>query len=127
MAYGEYYVERQGWAHWPKTLIMCRKRGDGIERRRYVPETELQMTRDELREECQCADMAEMKLLHHMGVFESVKDTNADLRRMLHEKDADNAKLRELVRELFEDQCADGDEWKYRDRLRELGVEVDDG
>ena len=39
MAYGEFYVEHQGWAHWPKTLIMCRKRGYGIiERRRYVPE-----------------------------------------------------------------------------------------
>lgn len=38
MAYGEFYVERQGWARWPKTLVMCRKRGDGTERRRYVPE-----------------------------------------------------------------------------------------
>jgi len=39
MAYGEFYVERQGWARWPKTLIMCRKRGhESIERRRYVPE-----------------------------------------------------------------------------------------
>ena len=39
MAYGEFYVEHQGWARWPKTLIMCRKRGyEIIERRRYVPE-----------------------------------------------------------------------------------------
>ena len=44
MAYGEFYVERQGWARWPKVLMMCRKHGsmeDGsvtIERRRYVPE-----------------------------------------------------------------------------------------
>lgn len=35
----EYYVERQCWAHWPKTLIMCRKTGNGIERRRYAPAT----------------------------------------------------------------------------------------
>ena len=34
----EFFVERQGWAHWPRTLLMCRKRGDGIERRRYVPD-----------------------------------------------------------------------------------------
>ena len=36
--------------------------------------------------------------------------------------EAENAKLRELVRELYEDQCIDGDQWKYRDRMRELGV-----
>ena len=39
-----------------------------------------------------------------------------------HERE--NAKLRELVGELFEDQCADSDHWKYRDRMRELGIEV---
>lgn len=39
---------------------------------------------------------------------------------------AENAKLRELVEELFEDQCADSDHWKYRDRMRELGIEVCD-
>jgi hypothetical protein len=44
MAYGEFYVERQGWARWPRVLIMCRKRGRDesgniiAERRRYVPE-----------------------------------------------------------------------------------------
>ena len=38
---------------------------------------------------------------------------------------AENAKLRKLVRELYEDQCVDGDQWKYRDRMRELGIEVD--
>lgn len=39
--------------------------------------------------------------------------------------DAEHVKLRELVRELYEDQCDECDEWKYRDRMRELGVEVD--
>ena len=38
---------------------------------------------------------------------------------------AENAKLRELVCELYEDQCDECDEWKYRDRMRELGIEVD--
>lgn len=38
--------------------------------------------------------------------------------------DKENAKLRELVQELYEDQCADGDQWKYRDRMRELGVDA---
>ena len=39
---------------------------------------------------------------------------------------AENAKLRELLRELYEDQCIDGDRWKYRDRMCELGIEVDE-
>ena len=47
MAFGEFYVERQGWARWPKVLIMCRKRGHDVngreiaERKRYIPETTL--------------------------------------------------------------------------------------
>ncbi len=36
----EFYVEQQGWAHWPKVLIMCRKNGRDVTRRRYVPEVE---------------------------------------------------------------------------------------
>ena len=35
---------------------------------------------------------------------------------------AENAELRKLVRELYEDQCDECDEWKYRDRMHELGV-----
>lgn len=37
---------------------------------------------------------------------------------------SENDRLRELVQELYEDQCIDGDRWKYRDRMRELGVET---
>lgn len=77
------------------------------------------------REASMLADKYELIAKTHQDVNESLRKTNDDLRRMLLEKDEESAKLRELVRELFEDQCADGDEWKYRDRLRELGVEVD--
>ena len=35
---------------------------------------------------------------------------------------AENERLRELVRELYEDQCDECDRWRYRDRLRELGI-----
>ena len=45
--------------------------------------------------------------------------------REMERLEAENAKLRELVAELYEDQCTDGDQWRYRDRMRELGVEVD--
>jgi len=43
--------------------------------------------------------------------------------RLLTENE--NESLRELVRELYEDQCIDGDRWKYRDRIHELGIEVE--
>lgn len=36
----------------------------------------------------------------------------------------ENSKLRELLRELYEDQCDECDRWKYRDSMRELGIEV---
>lgn len=39
MAVGEFYVEHQNWARFPKVVHVCRKRGyGGIERKRYVPE-----------------------------------------------------------------------------------------
>ena len=39
--------------------------------------------------------------------------------------EAESEKLRELLAELYEDQCDECDCWKYRDRMRNLGVEVD--
>lgn len=69
------------------------------------------------------------------------------LETLISEKDAENAKLRELltiasdmardydgdrrllrrlVQELYEDQCDEHDRWKYRDRMRELGIKVEE-
>jgi len=39
--------------------------------------------------------------------------------------EAENEELRELLTELYEEQCDECDRWKYRDRMRELGIEVD--
>lgn len=47
MAFGEFYVQRECWAKWPKVLWMVRKQGDGNERRRYLPERTGTMDRDE--------------------------------------------------------------------------------
>ena len=44
----------------------------------------------------------------------------------LEEAETENVKLRELLSEAYEDQCDESDRWKYRDRMRELGVEVDE-
>ena len=55
---------------------------------------------------------------------------NAKLRELLaivsdmaRDYDGDRRLLRQLVQELYEDQCDECDQWKYRDRIRELGVE----
>lgn len=42
------------------------------------------------------------------------------------ELESENTKLRELYKELYEEQCYECDQWKYRDRMRELGIEVED-
>jgi len=49
---------------------------------------------------------------------------NHELEGICERLDAENAKLRELLAELYEEQCDECDSWKYRDRMRELGVEV---
>ena len=36
----------------------------------------------------------------------------------------EHAKLCELLCELYEDQCDECDQWKYRDRMRELEIGV---
>lgn len=46
-------------------------------------------------------------------------------RKHWHEQ-CENDKLRKLLQELYEDQCDDGDQWKYRDRICELGIEVEE-
>jgi len=48
----------------------------------------------------------------------------ADWLAKLLKVQTDNDRLRELLRELYEDQCIDGDQWKYRDRMHEFGVDV---
>lgn len=51
------------------------------------------------------------------GNMEALRASNERLR-------AENAKLRELVAEIYEDQCDNSERWRYRDRMRELGVDT---
>lgn len=43
---------------------------------------------------------------------------------MARDYDGDRRLLRQLVQELYEDQCDECDQWKYRDRMYGLGVDV---
>jgi len=47
-----------------------------------------------------------------------------NLHGLLGKYQDENAKLRELLAELYEEQCDECDRWKYRGRMRELGAEV---
>lgn len=40
----------------------------------------------------------------------------------VEELEDENDELRELLCDLYEDQCDECDRWKYRHRMRELGV-----
>lgn len=54
------------------------------------------------------------------GYTNAVDATKKAIERL----EKDNDKLRELVVELYEDQCDECDRWKYRDCMQELGIEV---
>jgi hypothetical protein len=62
----------------------------------------------------------EMKDLE--GYDQSLRDTLRQESELRVKTRDDNAKLREIARELYEDQCFYDDRWKYQGRLRELGV-----
>ena len=50
---------------------------------------------------------------------------NESVERQIMTEQAENDKLRELVAEIYEDQCDNSERWRYRDRMRELGIEED--
>ena len=103
---------------------------------------ELEEERDMYRDFVGCISREHSQTLVELsGAYfacDQLKEENAKLRKELEavgtaaylygrkDPQEENEKLRELVRELYEDQCCEGDQWKYRDRLRELGIEVDE-
>lgn len=76
------------------------------------------------REASMLADKYELIAKTHQDVNESLRKTNDDLRRMLLEKDEENAKLRELVRDAI--YARDDADWaSIVSTAIALGVEVD--
>lgn len=55
----QFYVKRECWQRFPKTLIMVRKNGDGDEFRRYVPERTCRMKYDSVHEDFVCSACGE--------------------------------------------------------------------
>ena len=99
MAQGEFWVERQNWARWPRVLKVNRVTDSGTETRRYV----------------------------RKGADWEAKDYAT---RKIAELQAENAKLRELVRDMVLNMggCAlHGNPLRLREfgsRAIELGIEV---
>ena len=56
--------------------------------------------------------------------IQEYRDESREWREVAERAQAENAKLRELVAEIYEDQCDNSERWRYRDRMRELGIEV---
>lgn len=94
------------------------------------------------REASMLADKYELIAKTKQGINESLRETNDDLRRMLLEKDEENAKLRELVADMWphvrhrsrmcaecELPCDTSDECllyePMRQRMHKLGIEVE--
>ena len=101
MAQGEFWVERQNWARWPKVIKVNRETESGTEMRRYVRKP---------------SDFGES----HEYALQKIAELKAE-----------NAKLRELVRDMWRDGMCECDErgacaeceYHFPDRMRELGVE----
>ena len=85
------------------------------------------MSRESLLDEAiaKAKEAEDWQLVEWLRMARSGESASRWYTEKLQEAQAENAKLRELVAELYEDQCTDGDQWRYRDRMRELGVEVD--
>lgn len=119
----QFYVEHQGWVRWPRTLIMCKKTGYGIERKRYVPEGG---TRDEwysrmreaVRKYKEASDQLNAKMLEESEV-PNLKAEIDGLKLAIEERD-------NLIRDMFAEMIDYNVIARYVDKAIELGIEVDD-
>ena len=152
MAQGEFWVEQQNWARWPRVLKVNRHTEGGTETRRYLPERHEEAWDERKYAVGKIAELQaeNAKLRTFLGGGSIVTDYWKDEDGTMHVLTTDgehtyeymrggladeNAKLRELVRFIMH-QCNDGnprcDEcigWNDGEcvallRMRELGVEV---
>ena len=154
MAQGEFWVERQNWARWPRVLKVNRVTDSGTETRRYVRKgadweakdyatrkiAELQAENAKLRDELdlclkQVKKCEECEAMFNCEDCEAMLDCDECLRADSSQKerkrlDYENATLRELVEDMAAEMRGLGVDFTrvgwcdYADRMRELGVEV---
>ena len=145
MAQGEFFVERQNWARWPRVLKVNRVTDSGTETRRYVRKgadweakdyatrkiVELQTENAKLRDELDFC----LKYAPNCDECAAMLDCDECLRADASQKerkrlDYENAKLRELVEDMAAEMRGLGVDFArvgwcdYADRMRELGVDA---
>lgn len=128
-----FYVERQVWQRWPRVLLMCKDTGNGIERRRYVPEGG---TRDEwnegmravMRKYTEAANKLNARLLEE-SELPNLQAEIVGLKWALNERDA-------LIRDMWFKNlgrsdggcgwcvmgCENEEACDFERRMRELGI-----
>ena len=60
-------------------------------------------------------------------MFKLRRDANVQVGRVwcdMHQLEVENDRLRTLCMETYEDDCMDEDQWRYRDRMQGLGMDV---
>lgn len=145
MAQGEFFVERQNWARWPRVLKVNRVTDSGTETRRYVRKgadweakdyatrkiVELQTENAKLRDELDFC----LKYVPKCDECAAMLDCDECLRADASQKerkrlDYENDSLRELVEDMAAEMRGLGVDFTrvgwcdYADRMSELGVEV---
>ncbi len=128
----EYYVERQIWQRWPKVLVMCKKTGNGVERRRYVPEGGTrdewnERTREVMRKYSEAADKLNARMLEESRMPNLQAEIDG-LQWAVEERDT-------LIRDLLECRtmlsCLDCSQYGkcdgydgFKQRMESLGIEA---
>ena len=122
---GQFYVEANRWARWPRVLVMCKKTGDGIERRHYIPAGG---TRDQWNERmrkimCNYAEAAN-KLNARLLEESQVPSMQAEVDGLRWAIDERDELICDMARELrgLNDGGVPTDCMEYEQRIREMGI-----
>ena len=122
---GQFYVEANYWRRWPNVLVMCKKTGNGVERRRYIPEGG---TRDQWSERmraimCNYAE-ATNKLNARLLEESQVPSMQAEVDGLKWEIEERDELICDMARELrsINDDGVPTDCMEYEQRIYELGI-----
>lgn len=143
MAQGEFWVERQNWARWPKVIMVNRVTESGTQMRRYVRKpsdfgesheyalqkiAELKDENAKLREQIHWLKKGDiLHILTDQEYFDQCERERL-MQETIDAYDDENTKLRDLVRDIWDayrcEEAAPNVAKHWHDRMRELGIEV---
>ena len=124
---GQFYVEASYWARWPKVLVMCKKTGNGTERRRYVPEGGTrdewnERTREVMRKYSEAADKLNARMLEESRM----PNLQAEIDGLQWAVEERNALIRDLWTAItWMHGMGDAKRDELRRRMRDMGIDLD--